>query len=142
MVTNIYSKNGDLLQIINRHSTEETNTGRINLSPENELLQVSIKNEADRNYYRPHYHLEQERITTETQESWIVIKGSIEAEIYDYDNELLSKEILGPSDCVITFRGGHSYRVLEEGTVVYEIKNGPYYGQTKDKEWLDENPSS
>jgi hypothetical protein len=33
----------------------------------------------------------------------------------------------------MTFQGGHNYLALEEDTVVYEYKTGPYYGHAMDK---------
>ena len=29
-------------------------------------------------------------------------------------------------DCSMTFEGGHTYTILEDDTVVYEYKTGPY----------------
>jgi hypothetical protein len=37
----------------------------------------------------------------------------------------------------MTFRGGHNYLILEEDTIVYEYKTGPYMGQQLDKVFLE-----
>ena len=37
----------------------------------------------------------------------------------------------------MTFRGGHNYLCLEDDSLVYEYKTGPYYGQKKDKVFID-----
>ena len=37
----------------------------------------------------------------------------------------------------MTFQGGHTYEILEEDTIVYEYKTGPYKGQANDKEFID-----
>jgi hypothetical protein len=39
----------------------------------------------------------------------------------------------------MTFRGGHNYYILEEDTIVYEYKTGPYLGQDLDKEFIKDN---
>ena len=70
------------------------------------------------------------------QESWVIIKGSVEASFFDTDGTLLEKQVLRQGDCSMTFEGGHTYLILEDDTVVYEYKTGPYQGQEKDKVFL------
>ena len=72
------------------------------------------------------------------QESWVVVKGSVECHFYDIDGTLLEKPILEVGDCSVTLAGGHTYLILEDDTVVYEYKTGPYKGQKMDKVFLDE----
>ena len=67
------------------------------------------------------------------QESWVVIQGSVKVYFYDLDEQLLTTEILYRGDCSMTFEGGHNYEILEENTLVYEFKTGPYEGIDKDK---------
>ena len=66
----------------------------------------------------------------------IVIKGSVKCKFYDTDNTLIAEPILMPGDASFTLYGGHTYEILEEGTIVYEYKTGPYEGQELDKELL------
>ena len=56
------------------------------------------------------------------QESWVVLKGSVECHFYDTDGELLDKPVLNVGDCSITLGGGHNYLILEDDTLVYEYK--------------------
>jgi hypothetical protein len=70
------------------------------------------------------------------QEAWIVISGSTKFTAYDEDGTFMSYHYLFPGDCVISFGGGHTYEILEDGSLVYEFKTGPYEGIEKDKEWL------
>ena len=37
--------------------------------------------------------------------------------------------------------GGHTYSILEDDTVIYEYKTGPYFGQTLDKEFIRDHRS-
>jgi len=39
-------------------------------------------------------------------------------------------------DCSITFCGGHNYMCLEDDTLIYEAKTGPYLGVEKDKTFI------
>ena len=41
--------------------------------------------------------------------------------------------IVSAGGCTISFWGGHKYECLEDGTVVYEFKTGPYFGKDADK---------
>jgi cupin fold WbuC family metalloprotein len=88
--------------------------------------------------FRPHQHIWKptpvEKIIA--QESWVVIQGSVEVSFYDVNGELLEKQTIGPGDCSMTFEGGHTYLILEDDTVVYEYKTGPYQGQELDKVFL------
>ena len=58
--------------------------------------------------------------------------------MYDIDDKLLDEQILFPGDCSMTFEGGHTYTMLEDETIVYEYKTGPYEGQKLDKEFLND----
>jgi cupin fold WbuC family metalloprotein len=132
----IYSKvNPDvLLHIINRQ--KEVSETRTDLSPGKEYLQVSCFKLNNGKTFKAHKHIENIRETDITQESWIVIKGKVKAILYDIDDTVLEEIELCQGDCSITFRGGHNYLCMEDDTVVYEYKTGPYFGQEKDKEFI------
>ena len=72
------------------------------------------------------------------QESWVVIKGKVKCIFYDINHEILCTPILEAGDCSITLEGGHTYEILEDDTVVYEYKTGPYEGQELDKTFIKE----
>ena len=44
--------------------------------------------------------------------------------------------ILEAGDASFTLYGGHTYEILDEGTIVYEYKTGPYEGQALDKTFI------
>jgi len=106
---------------------------RIDISPREECLQVARTSSSKGTSFAKHRHLEQARNIMHTQECWIVIQGKIRIECYDIGDSLLLTEELSTGDMLVTFRGGHSYETLENGTVVYEVKQGPYNGIEKDK---------
>ena len=39
----------------------------------------------------------------------------------------------------MTFEGGHTYTILEDETIVYEYKTGPYKGQENDKVFIKDH---
>jgi hypothetical protein len=132
----IYSKMqpNTLLHIVYRF--KEIN-GRTNISPNEEFLQLaSIKMQKGQTF-KAHKHISVEKVTNIAQESWLVINGSVKCIFYDLDDTIIAEPILLPGDCSMTFRGGHNYLILEENTIVYEYKTGPYFGQELDKKFLN-----
>ena len=110
--------------------------GRTNITPDSEFLQLaSIKMQKGQTF-KAHKHILFNKTTAIAQESWLIVTGSVKCILYDLDDTIIAEPILMPGDCSITFRGGHNYLILEDNTVVYEYKTGPYLGQAMDKEFL------
>jgi hypothetical protein len=122
-----------LLHIVHRR---EDIHQRADLVPPEEYLQVSCFELGEGKTFKPHKHIRGPKVSDITQESWIVIQGSVMAILYDLDDQELVRPVLKPGDCSITLYGGHNYVALEEHTLVYEYKTGPYFGQEKDKAFL------
>lgn len=132
---------GKLLHII--YWPSDKDTGRVPITPEGEILQAAAINLVEGQTFKAHKHLPTIRETMGTQESWIVIRGTVEAILYDVDDTIISRELLSPGCLSITFRGGHNYKSLTSNTLVYEFKNGPYMGIVADKVFIDgDNPQS
>lgn len=130
----IFSKiNGELLHFVNRLS--EIQTKRNNLVGEEQFIQCSAMKLDDGDTFKPHKHFKREKNEPEyiPQESWIVFKGSVKCFFYDLDDKLIEEIILYPGDASFTLQGGHTYLILENDTIVYEYKTGPYDGQKNDK---------
>ena len=132
----IYSKiePQKLLHLIYRLSEVD---GRTNISPDEEFLQLASMKMKKGQTFKAHKHIILEKKTDIAQESWLVIKGSVKCILYDLDDKIIAEPILYPGDCSMTFRGGHNYLILEEDTIVYEYKTGPYMGQQFDKVFLE-----
>ena len=132
----IYSKvDGRLLHIINRiHEFQ----GRKEVIPENNFLQCATLRMEKGKTFPAHKHITKERHYPEqiAQDSWVVIKGQVKCKFYDIDDKLIAEPILEPGDASFTLHGGHTYEILEEDTIVYEYKTGPYEGQKLDKEFI------
>ena len=71
------------------------------------------------------------------QESWVVIQGKVICTFYDIDNTIIATPTLNSGDSSFTLEGGHTYTILEDNTLVYEYKTGPYEGQALDKEFIE-----
>ena len=123
-----------LLHIVNRLDEIE---GRTDIAPENEFIQLATLKMEKGKTFRPHRHIwKPGEVECIAQESWVVIEGSVKVIMYDLDDTIIETPILYPGDCSMTFQGGHTYEILEEDTVVYEYKTGPYKGQENDKEFI------
>ena len=133
----IYSKKNKkkILGIIFRYKKISKN--RINISPVNEFIQASTQKLKKNDIIRPHIHLKNNRVTTSTQEIWLVLKGKLLIKIYDIDKKQIKSLSLNKGDMYILFRGGHSLKVIANNTEFYEIKNGPYQKNIKDIEYLN-----
>jgi hypothetical protein len=135
----IYSKvdPSKLLHIINRLDEIE---GRTEVVPEDNFIQCATLKMPNGKTFKPHKHITKDRRYPEqiAQESWVVIKGIVKCIFYDIDDQIISTPILYPGDASFTLYGGHTYEILEENTIVYEYKTGPYEGQSLDKTFLGE----
>ena len=133
----IYSKINPtkLLHVIVRK--QEINPGRKDIITSEHFIQCSMLNLEKDKTFVPHKHIWKERTRNViAQESWVVIQGSVKCTFYDLDDSILDEPILYPGDCSFTLEGGHNYLILEDNTLVYEYKTGPYEGQELDKTFL------
>ena len=116
---------------------------REDIIDDNNFLQLSSLKMKEGKTFRPHKHVfKNGPELCIAQESWAIIKGSVKVIFYDLDDTLLAKHILKPGDCSVTLQGGHNYLILEDDTLVYEYKTGPYHGQKLDKVFLNEKRSN
>lgn len=137
MPEQVYSKVDPNLLLLAINRRTDIGDNRTDLCPENQLLQISTKILNSGTTFQPHKHNELIRTTDTTNEAWIVLKGSINAKFWDIDDKIIHTTTLGEGDCAVVFAAGHGFEVLEDDTVLYEIKNGPYYGQDKDKTFIN-----
>jgi cupin fold WbuC family metalloprotein len=113
-------------------------TERTNVAEDHQFLQLATLRMKKGQTFRPHRHIWKNTPSPciIAQESWVVIKGSVECSFYDTDGTFIEKQIIRAGDCSMTFEGGHTYTILEDDTVVYEYKTGPYTGQQNDKVFI------
>ena len=137
----IYSKvdPNRVLHMVKRLSDIEVQPDfRADIVPAENFIQCSSLIMNSGKTFRPHKHIQKLRTYENqiAQESWIVVRGSVKCIFYDVDDKVLAEPILYPGDASFTLGGGHNYLILEDDTVVYEYKTGPYEGQVLDKVFL------
>ena len=118
---------------------DDLKPGRTEVVSEEHFIQCALLNMEEGKTFKPHKHIwkpgEKQCIA---QESWVVIKGSVKVIMYDLDDSIIEELILEAGDASFTLEGGHTYEILEDDTLVYEYKTGPYKGQENDKVFIME----
>jgi cupin fold WbuC family metalloprotein len=133
MTQKIHSKIYPQMLLVSVLSTNTTES-RVDAAGTDEILQASLLRLPQGKTIAPHKHLLQFRNTQGTCEAWIVIAGQLQAQVFDVDNTVADTVTLSAGDCMVLYRGGHNFTVVSEDAVIYEIKNGPYYGAVFDSE--------
>ena len=121
--------------ILARHIPEaEAWKGGLNFfSQDQEYVQVGSWGYDTGTALKPHVHNHLPREIEVTQEVLYVRKGRILARIFDLQDQPEATFEAGAGDVVILLRGGHGYDIIEDGTQVLEVKNGPYLGAEADR---------
>lgn len=80
----------------------------------------------------PHMHLPITRQVQGTNEVVMVRSGDCEVDIYDDQRVFVASRRLVKGDVILLLGGGHGFR-MNEDTVLFEVKQGPY-ADGRDKE--------
>jgi len=125
--------NGELLHLVYR--AEDFTETRTELVSPNNFIQCAYMKLDKGKMFRAHKHIWKKPSFENmiAQESWVIIKGSVKAYFYDTDMQPLENHVLKAGDTSFTLEGGHTFEILEDDTLAYEYKTGPYEGQKKDK---------
>lgn len=83
-----------------------------------------------------HNHQWVQRSSDRTQEVVAVLQGRLRVRLYGEDDVFREALEAERGEVVILFSGGHGYDILEEDTIVLEVKNGPYPGAEADRRRL------
>ncbi|MES9996937.1 hypothetical protein [Desulfovibrio aminophilus] len=105
-------------------------------SDPSDFVQVGTWNYGAGKVLAAHNHNRLERAVTRTQEVLVVLKGRVLAHFHGEDDAPAGELAVGPGEVLVLLAGGHGYEILEEGTVVVEVKNGPYAGPDADRRRL------
>ena len=102
-------------------------------SQDGDFIQVGVWGYGAGKELKAHIHNEVSREVLWTQEVLFVRSGKLRARIYNTKEELIEQRVVSAGDIIILLRGGHGYDILEDGTQVLEVKNGPYVGPERDR---------
>jgi hypothetical protein len=129
-------KEGDLVLARYIPSTAAWQDGLNFFSNDEDFIQVGIWGYGAGKELKAHIHNEVKREVLWTQEVLFVRTGKLRANIFDTNENKVAELEVNAGDVIILLRGGHGYDILEEGTQVLEIKNGPYVGPDRDRRRL------
>ena len=83
---------------------------------------------------RAHRHIDREPPKSfRTEEILLVWSGSVKCNIYNIDGSFRESIVLNRGDFVIVHNGGVGYEVLEENTIMMEVKSGPFTTSEEDR---------
>lgn len=102
-------------------------------SEDGDFIQVGVWGYGTGKKLKAHIHNEVVREVVWTQEVLFVRSGKLRANIFNTSEEKVAELEVNAGDLIILLRGGHGYDILEDGTQVLEIKNGPYVGPDLDR---------
>ena len=121
--------------VLARHikSDEVWKSGLSFFSQDPDFIQVGIWGYDKQKHLLPHIHNEVPRECLWTQEVIYVKKGRIMAHIFGTQENKIADLEVSAGDIIVLLRGGHGYTILEDGTQVLEVKNGPYVGADRDR---------
>ena len=113
-------------------------TEREDITVESAFLQCAVMKPTRNKTYKAHKHVIKSQSTFEfqVQEAFIVISGQVTIVIFDIDDSLLCEVVLHAGDLAVILAGGHTIKIGNINTVLYEIKTGPYEGQLLDKKFI------
>lgn len=102
-------------------------------SQDEDFIQVGVWGYDAGKELKAHIHNEVNREVFWTQEVLFVKTGKLRADIFDTSEKKVAELQVEAGDIIILLRGGHGYDIIEDGTQVLEIKNGPYVGPDLDR---------
>ncbi|MEN6618397.1 MAG: hypothetical protein ABFC28_02715 [Rikenellaceae bacterium] len=121
-------------EILARHIPSEAwEEGLGFYSKDDEYVQVGTWQYNQGKELLKHIHNQVKRSVERTQEVLYIKKGSIKAQLYSLDEVFVDEIVVKEGDMLILLNSGHGYEILEDGTQVLEIKNGPYLGANIDR---------
>jgi hypothetical protein len=119
--------NGQILAVIIGH--DHTESGINFITQDEDTMQLAYMHHPAGKEIQPHVHNVVKRVVLYTKEILILKKGKIQTDFYTENQEYVCSRILETGDVVLLSFGGHGFKILEE-TEMYEIKQGPYVGES------------
>lgn len=126
-------KEGDLVLARHIPSDAAWREGLSFFSHDDDFIQVGVWGYDAEKSLKAHIHNEVSREVLWTQEVLFVRSGQIRANVYDTSERKMAEVVVNAGDIIILLRGAHGYDILQDGTQVLEIKNGPYVGPDLDR---------
>ena len=122
MVTEIKSGNKILALVISLSSIKE---GAFPVTDPSWPLQLLLMKRKRGHVVAKHMHKKIRKISKQPQEALVVIKGSVEASIFDEKGVFIAKKHVSAGQCLFFIDGGHEVK-MTKNALIYAFKDGPY----------------
>lgn len=111
--------------------------GTYHVSSDSDYLRAGTFGYGKGKKFQAHIHLVAPREASRTQEIIFVKDGRIRADIFTEKRQFLKSVDLSGGDVIIMLAGGHGYEILEDGTRMLEVQNGPRVEAERDRERIE-----
>ncbi len=122
MVTKIKSGNKIFALVISLSSIKE---GTFPVTDPSWPLQLLLMKRKQGHVVTKHTHKKIRKISQQPQEALVVIKGSVEASIFDEKGVFIAKKHVSAGQCVFFIDGGHEVE-MTKNALIYAFKDGPH----------------
>ncbi len=119
-----------------KFAMDDFKTGLSFFTNDKDFIQVGAWNYPYGKKLAAHNHNTVSRMIDRTQEVVVVLSGRMRAYVFNEDDILLDEIDVCSGEILVLLAGGHGYEIMEEGTRVLEVKNGPYPGPEVDRRRL------
>lgn len=102
-----------------------------------DLFQLGIHQRKKGETFTPHLHIPPKKpfIINKISEFLYIKKGKIKIDLYSPTKRKVKTFILKTGDSILFLEGGHGIKILEDAKII-ELKQGPYPGREKAKEYF------
>lgn len=108
---------------------ESIQEGAFPVTDPRDSIQLLLMKRKSGHVVAKHTHKKIPKTTQQPQEAIVVIKGAIEASIFDNKGDLIEKKNVTAGQCLLMLQGGHEIRVIEDA-LMYAFKDGPFVDDT------------
>jgi hypothetical protein len=88
-------------------------------------LQLLLMKRKQGHVVSKHMHKKIRKITQQPQEALVVIKGAVQASIFDRKGKLIAKKNISAGQCLLIVDGAHEVK-MTKNSLIYAFKDGPH----------------
>ena len=122
MITEIKSGNKIFALLIDLKEAKE---GAFAVTHPSWPLQLLLMKRKKGHVVTKHMHRKIKKFSKQPQEALVVVRGAIEADIFDRKNKLLAKKKVTSGQCLLIVDGAHEVKFTKH-SLVYAFKDGPF----------------
>ena len=122
MVTKIKSGNKIFALVLDLSSIKE---GTFPITDPSWSLQLLLMKRKQGHVVVKHVHKKIRKVSRQPQEALVVVRGTIEASIFDRKGKIIAKKNVSAGQCLLIVDGAHEIKIKKDA-LIYAFKDGPY----------------